>query len=246
MSATVIAVTGIVVAIAAFVTSIWVAVTARRDLTLTAYANAIQGGILDLKRIFAEHPDIFYEQMAMNPIIGSMIPDYMREDIPTFLAFAGGMWRLSYVYSVMSRGKQVGLKDEECKGLQGEMELWLTGLPGFYDVYLTHTSQLEAHNPAFKTYLDKLYRSEDFQEQLKKRQMLLQTRKKSAGTSTGCRHPISLFLARRRNGRGSQGQGDPQSRLATSRGGGRVTRLGSCGRPGCGVRLPRPDPGRGR
>lgn len=195
MSATVIAVAGIVIAVAAFVVSAWVAITARRDLTLTAYSNAIQGGILDLKRIFVEHPDIFYTQMDMNSTIGKLIPDYMREDIPTFLAFAGGMWRLSYVYSVMSRGKRLGLNDDECKGLQGEMKLWLTGLPGFYDVYLTHTSQLKAHNPAFLVYLDELYGSEEFQEQLKERQAMQSISKKSDGISTGRWRRIASFLA---------------------------------------------------
>lgn len=48
-----------------------------------------------------------------------------------------------------------------------------------YDVYLAHTSQLEAHNSAFKGYLDKLYGSEEFQEQLKKRRTLMSAREKS-------------------------------------------------------------------
>jgi hypothetical protein len=197
MSATLIAIAGIAISIAAFAVSAWVALTARRDLTLTAYSNAIQGGILDLKRIFAEHPETFYAQMDMNPVLGSLIPEYMREDIPAFLAFAGGMWRLSYVYSVMTRGKRLGLKKEECEGLQGEMNLWLTGLPGFYDVYLAHTSQLEAHNPEFKKYLDELYSTEEFQEQLRRRQAMPSTAKVSAGHL----RRIALFFARCRDGK---------------------------------------------
>ena len=180
MSTTVIAVAGIVVAFAALAVSVWVSITARRDLTLTAYSNAIHSGILDLKRVFAEHPDIFYRQMEMNSNIGDKIPGYMREDIPTFLAFAGGMWRLSYVYSVMHHGARLGLDKDERAGLQGEMELWLTGLPGYYDVYTAHTSQLEAHNPAFKKYLDQLYSSEEFLNMLKERQAKLSTPRRTA------------------------------------------------------------------
>jgi hypothetical protein len=133
---TVIAVAGIVIAVAAFGISAWVAVMARRDLTLTAYANAIQGGILDLKRTFADRPDIFNEQMEMNPSIRDLIPEYMQGEkgIPKFLAFAGGMWRLSYVYSVMSRGNRLGLRATERQGLDEEMKLWLIHVPGFYHV----------------------------------------------------------------------------------------------------------------
>jgi hypothetical protein len=161
---TVIAIAGVIVAIAAFAISVWVAVMARRDLTLTAYANAIQGGILDLKRGFADHPEIFYEQMEMNPAIRDLIPPYMqgKENIPKFLAFAGGMWRLSYVHSVMIRGRRLGLKKSEREGLDGEMKLWLIGVPGFYHVYKFQVSQLKAHNPKFKKYLEKVYNSEEF------------------------------------------------------------------------------------
>jgi hypothetical protein len=173
---TVIAVAGVIVAIAAFAISAWVAVTARRDLTLTAYSNAIQGGILDLKRTFAEHPEIFHRQMEMNPAIRDLIPDYMRgeKNIPTFLAFAGGLWRLSYVYSVMIRGSRLGLRRGEREGLLGEMELWLIGVPGFYHVYKSQVCPLAdhgmlAHNPEFKKYLDKVYSSEKFLVELKKR-----------------------------------------------------------------------------
>jgi hypothetical protein len=180
MSPKEIAIVSVVVAILAFIISALVAITARRDLTLTAYSNAIQGGILDLKRIFAEHPSIFRAQMEENPLIGELIPEHMREDIPTFLAFAGGLWRLSYVYSVWTRGRRLGLKKGECEGLRGEMDLWLTGLPGFYDVYLNHTSHLEAHNPAFKKYLEKLYGSEDFQKILTERQAKLAAPNKTA------------------------------------------------------------------
>lgn len=181
MTATIIAIAGVIVAIAAFMVSAWVAITAKRDLTLSAYSNAIRDGILDLKRVFAEHPKIFYAQMDQNPVIGDMIPESMRTDIPTFLAFAGGMWRLSYVYSVMTRGRQLGLNEDECNGLEGEMKLWLTGLPGFYDVYRSHTSQLQAHNPAFKKYLDDLYGSKEFQDQLQRRQALLASSRRPDG-----------------------------------------------------------------
>lgn len=168
---TVIALFGVIVAIAAFTISAWLALMARRDLTLTAYANAIQGGILDLKRTFAEHPDIFYEQMEMNPAIRQLIPEYMQgeENIPKFLAFAGGMWRLSYVYSVMIRGGRLGLKKSERDGLRGEMKLWLTGVPGFYHVYKSQVAKLQAHNPKFKDFLDEVYSSKDFRKALAER-----------------------------------------------------------------------------
>jgi hypothetical protein len=184
---------GLIVAIVALGVSAWVALIARRnlsladsangiqdavrelasrDLTLTAYANAIQGGILDLKRSFADRPEIFFDQMKMNPGINDLIPDYMREDvqsIPTFLIFAGGMWRLSYVYSVMERAEKLGLNEDEVQGLREEMELWLTGVPGFYHVYKTQVSKLRVHNPRFLTYLDNLYNSDKFREALKGR-----------------------------------------------------------------------------
>jgi hypothetical protein len=95
--AAIIAVGGLVVAIATFTVGFWVASLNRndvtvsgRDLSLTAYANAIQGGILDLKKNFADRPEIFYAQMERNQEMRSLIPDYMRDDIPAFLAFAGG------------------------------------------------------------------------------------------------------------------------------------------------------------
>jgi hypothetical protein len=185
MSATTfIAVVGLIVAALALGVSAWVALMQRRnlsiagsangiqdairdlasrDLTLTAYANAIQGGILDVKRTFADHPEIFYRQMQMNPAINNLIPEYMREvkeGIPTFLAFAGGMWRLSYVYSVMERGEMLGLNKDEIKGLNDEMQLWLTGVPGFYHVYKTQVEALKVHNKRFLDYLDKLYNGE--------------------------------------------------------------------------------------
>jgi hypothetical protein len=189
---TLIAVVGILVAIAALAVSIWVAAMARtnltlanyanaiqdairdlasRDLTLTAYANAIQGGILDLKRSFAERPDIFHEQMEMNPEIRKLIPEYMqgKENIPKFLAFAGGMWRLSYVYSVMVRGSQLGLTESECKGLNNEMKLWLIHVPGFYHVYESQVSELKVHNPDFLEYLEKVYSSEEFRKAFERR-----------------------------------------------------------------------------
>jgi len=141
--------------------------TARKDLTLTAYNHAVYG-ILDLKRTFAEHGGtIFEEQMkrdaeveTRNPHHMSMkhfIPNYMQHNIPTFLAFAGGMWRFSYVYSVMQRWEELGMRKEEREGLEKEMRLWLEHVPGFRDIYKTHTSQLQAHNAEFLSFLKQVY-----------------------------------------------------------------------------------------
>jgi len=120
---------------------------AEKSLGLTAYANAIQGGILDLKRTFFESHDIFAEQMKLNPDMQKYIPTDM--DIRTFLVFAGGMWRLSYVYSVMDQGEALGLNEDERIGLKKEMLLWLQHVPGFCEVYISHTSKMRAHNPGF-------------------------------------------------------------------------------------------------
>jgi len=160
MLTTIVAVSGLGVAIVAIGISVWVALVSKRDmivnassLTLSAYSAAIQGGILNLKGAFTDRPEIFTQQVQLNPDIEQLIPDYMRSDIPAFLAFAGGMWRLSYVHSVISRHDELGLRPEEYFGLKREMKLWLTDVPGFYDVYRTHTSQLGVHNLDFLNYL---------------------------------------------------------------------------------------------
>jgi hypothetical protein len=91
--AAIVAVGGLVVAAATFMAGFWVASLTRkdvtvsgRDLSLTAYANVIQGGILDLKRNFAHRPEIFHRQMERNSRMKDLIPDYMRDDMPAFLA----------------------------------------------------------------------------------------------------------------------------------------------------------------
>jgi hypothetical protein len=139
----------------------WYVRIARKDLTLTAYDHAVQG-ILDLKQTFAERPEIFAEQMRRNPGIRQFIPAYMQDDIPTFLAFAGGMWRFSYVYSVMQRWRKFKLTPKERDGLEKEMELWLVNIPGFYHVYQSHISRLRAHNEDFLKFLEQVYTSPDF------------------------------------------------------------------------------------
>jgi hypothetical protein len=127
------------------------------DLTLTAYAHAVQG-ILDLKRSFAERPLIFENQMNLNRQLKQYIPEYMQDDIPTFLTFAAGMWRFSYVYSVMKRPDQFGLTPKEVAGLEKEMRLWLEEVPGFYHVYERHTRQIGANNQDFLDFLnDEVY-----------------------------------------------------------------------------------------
>ena len=133
---------------------------AERDLTLTAYANALQDGILGLKGTFAEHPEIFEKQVQLNPEIQKYIPSYM--DVLTFLTFAGGMWRLSYVFSVMRRGKSLGLTEAECVGLKKEMVHWLHAMPGFYDIYRTHINVVKVHNPEFLAFLEKDVYNEEF------------------------------------------------------------------------------------
>jgi hypothetical protein len=161
MLSTIAALAGVVIAVGALIISVRVATVSQKDLTLTAYANAIQGGILDLKRIFSEQPHIFEKQMELNSDIPEHIPDYMRNDIPTFLAFSGGMWRLSYMFSVWKRGEELGLSSGECEGLEKEMLLWLQHVPGFFDVYRTHTSAFRAHNPRFLEFLEEeVYNSE--------------------------------------------------------------------------------------
>ena len=51
------------------------------------------------------------------------------------------------------RWKQLGLTKAERDGLEKEMKLWLLYIPGFHDVYMSHTSQMRAHNAEFLTYL---------------------------------------------------------------------------------------------
>lgn len=132
----------------------------QKDLTLAAYSSAVRG-ILEIKEIFAQDHRIFETQMKREPSIQERIPDYMRNDVPAFLAFAGGMWRFSYVYSVMSRWRELGMTENEYRGLRAEMLLWLRGVPGFYDVYLTHTSYFKAHNPDFLRFLkEEVYNQE--------------------------------------------------------------------------------------
>src|SRR4051812_37112348 len=50
----------------------------RKDLTLSAYANAVRG-ILEIKQAFAQHPQIFETQMERDPSIKERIPDYMQD-----------------------------------------------------------------------------------------------------------------------------------------------------------------------
>jgi len=133
---------------------------AERDLTLTAYNNAIQEGILDLKHSFAERPEIFEKQVELNPEMRQYIPAYM--DTATFLTFAGAMWRLSYVFSVWQRGENLGLSQAECDGLKNEILLWLRYVPGFYDIYRSHVSVLKVHNPDFLAFLENEVYNEEY------------------------------------------------------------------------------------
>jgi hypothetical protein len=103
----------------------------------------LQDGILGLKGTFAQHPEVFEKQVDLNPEMRKFIPPYM--DTVTFLTFAGGMWRLSYVFSVWKRGEDLGLTKSECEGLRNEMLLWLQHVPGFYDIYRSHVSVLKVH-----------------------------------------------------------------------------------------------------
>lgn len=124
----------------------------QRDLSLTAYSNAVQG-LLDLKKSFAENPEIFREQIRARDIEDA-IPPSMRDSPATFLLYAGGMWKLSYVYSITRRWEELGLTEREKEGLKDEIKLWLTGLPGFYEVYQTHTRVFRAHNEDFLDFLE--------------------------------------------------------------------------------------------
>lgn len=127
--------------------------TSQKDLSLTAYAYGVQG-ILDIKRGFADHPETFEQQMEINRQMKQFIPEYMQDDIPTFLLFAAGMWRFSYVWSVKQRANECGISPQEIEGLEKEMRLWLEEVPGFYHVYAKHTSQIKAHNPDFLRFLE--------------------------------------------------------------------------------------------
>lgn len=135
----------------------------QQDLSLTAYSNAVQG-LLDLKKSFAENPGIFLEQIRAGDIEDA-IPASMRDNPATFLLFAGGMWKFSYVYSIMSRWKELGLTEREQEGLKAEIKLWMTGLPGFYEVYQAHTNVFRAHNEDFLDFLNRVVYTEDFVQQ---------------------------------------------------------------------------------
>ncbi len=102
-TSTTLAIISVVIALFALLYSIRYTLLVKRDLTLTAYAEAVKG-ILEIKQNFADHHEIFEKQIERNADIKQFIPDYMQHDIPAFLAFAGGMWRFSYVYSVMNDG----------------------------------------------------------------------------------------------------------------------------------------------
>ncbi len=162
MFTTITAIVGLALAIMAIGISIWVALVAKNNLTLAAYSAAIQGGILNLKSTFAEDPEIFERQIGRNSDIAGLIPEYMIKEIPEFLAFAGGMWRFSYVFSVIRRRRSLGLSVSQYIGLRNEMELWLENIPGFYDVYRSHTSKLRAHDPAFLSYLESEVYTQEF------------------------------------------------------------------------------------
>lgn len=132
----------------------------QRDLTLTAYSNAIQG-LLSLKSAFAEQPDIFNEQVKAAQI-QHVIPISMQGDESKFLLFASAFWRLSYVYSITERWRELGLTEAERDALKAEMILWLTGLPGFYEVYESHINKLKVHNKRFLQFLSEEVYTEEF------------------------------------------------------------------------------------
>lgn len=148
----------ITISVIALIVSSWAAWVVLRqtrsmekDTTLKAYEMAIRG-ILDLKKSFAENPQVFDQQMNFEPDMKKLIPSYM--DIPTFLTFASGMWRLSFVYTAMKRGKEMGLNEKELEGIKREMVLWLRDVPGFYDIYVQHTQVLNVHNKDFLEFLE--------------------------------------------------------------------------------------------
>ena len=87
------------------------------------------------------------------------VPESMREDPSRFLLFASGLWKISYIYSVAGRHRQLGLSKAESDGLISEAKLWLS-LPGFKDVYRTHTSRFRAHNRDFLEVFDEIYAEE--------------------------------------------------------------------------------------
>ena len=132
----------------------------QRDLTLTAYSNAIQS-LLSLKGSFAEQPDIFNEQVRAAQI-QHVIPQSMQGDERKFLLFASAFWKISYVYSITERWKELGLTEAERDALKAEMILWLTGLPGFYEVYESHISKLKVHNKRFLQFLSQEVYTEEF------------------------------------------------------------------------------------
>jgi hypothetical protein len=50
---------------------------AEKDLTLTAYANALQDGILGLKGTFAQHPEVFEKQVDLKRCENSSRPTWI-------------------------------------------------------------------------------------------------------------------------------------------------------------------------
>jgi len=124
---------------------------AHRDLTLTAYSNALQE-ILAHKQLFREDPDIFEEQLNLRPKLKEWIPVGM--DTRTFLTFTMSYWRFSYIHSVMRRWKELGLTEEEGKALGREIKAWLWTLPGFRQVYDSFIVRANNHNPTFLKWLE--------------------------------------------------------------------------------------------
>ncbi|MFL5626735.1 MAG: hypothetical protein ACJ788_14215 [Ktedonobacteraceae bacterium] len=123
---------------------------AKKDLTFTAYAQAVQA-ILTLKRTFAEKPGTFEAEINKNPTLGSFKPKNMN--VSDFLMFTSGFWQFSYVHSVMRRWKELGLTKNERDGLEKEMLIWLHEVPGFREVYDTLIRHGYNHNADFLEYL---------------------------------------------------------------------------------------------
>lgn len=158
----ILAVVSLLVSLIAIALGTWIAlrqhVVAGKDLTLTAYSHAIQA-ILGLKDMFREHSDIFEKQVSLGPEFQALIPHGM--DTRTFLTFANAFWRLSYIYSVMVRWKELGLREEERQALEGEMRAWLLVSPGFRLVYEHFVVKVDNHNPKFKQWLKEVYSSDE-------------------------------------------------------------------------------------
>lgn len=120
------------------------------ELSRIAYVEAIKC-LLALKQNFAQNPELFIELMTESEAL-KYIPQQMQNNPKKFLLLAGGMWQLSYTFSVWNN-PNYGLSEGERDGLFAEMKLWL-GLEGFKEVYIYHTSQLRAHNPDFLKFLE--------------------------------------------------------------------------------------------